>query len=72
LSVSDNGSGIKKLVLNHIFDTFFTTKRVGEGTGLGLSTVSGMEHEAKRHIIVESNSSDPNQGTAFGLLFPIG
>jgi signal transduction histidine kinase len=71
LSVSDNGSGIEKEVLDHIFDPFFTTKPVGEGTGLGLSTVSGMVHEAGGHIIVESKTTEPNQGTAFRLLFPL-
>ena len=71
LSVSDNGSGIEKEVLDHIFDPFFTTKPVGEGTGLGLSTVSGMVHEAGGHIIVKSKTTEPNQGTAFRLLFPL-
>jgi PAS domain S-box-containing protein len=71
LSVSDNGSGIEKEVLEHIFDPFFSTKPVGEGTGLGLSTVSGMVHEAKGHIIVESNTTEPNQCTKFRLWFPL-
>jgi signal transduction histidine kinase len=71
LSVSDNGSGIEKKVLEHIFDPFFTTKPPGEGTGLGLSTVSGMVHEAHGHIIVKSNTEVPNCGATFRLLFPI-
>lgn len=70
LAVSDTGSGIEKGVITHIFDPFFTTKPVGEGTGLGLSTVSGMVHEAQGHIIVESKTSGPNSGTVFKLLFP--
>ena len=70
LSVSDNGSGIDKEVLEHIFDPFFTTKPVGEGTGLGLSTVSGIVHDAKGHIIVESKTTVPYSGTIFKLLFP--
>jgi signal transduction histidine kinase len=71
LSVVDNGTGIEQSVITHIFDPFFTTKKVGEGTGLGLSTVSGMVHEANGHIIVESNTTAPNTGTTFRLLFPI-
>ena len=70
LCVSDNGTGIEQEVMTHIFDPFFTTKPVGEGTGLGLSTVSGMVHEAHGHIVVESNTQMPNKGTAFRLLFP--
>jgi PAS domain S-box-containing protein len=71
LSVADNGTGIEKGVITHIFDPFFTTKEVGEGTGLGLSTVSGMVHEARGHIIVESKTTAPNTGTTFRLLFPL-
>ena len=70
LTVSDTGLGIEEGVINHIFDPFFTTIPVGEGTGLGLSTVSGMVHEARGHIIVESKTSESNSGTAFKLLFP--
>ena len=72
MSVADNGTGIDQAVIAHIFDPFFTTKPVGEGTGLGLSTVSGMVHEAHGHIIVESKTTVPNSGTTFRLLFPLG
>jgi signal transduction histidine kinase len=71
LRVSDTGTGIAQKVIDHIFDPFFTTKEVGEGTGLGLSTVSGMVHEARGHIKVESKTTEPNQGTVFRLLFPL-
>jgi PAS domain S-box-containing protein len=71
LCVSDNGTGIEQNVMTHIFDPFFTTKPVGEGTGLGLSTVSGMVHEAHGHIIVESKTEEPNKGTNFRLIFSI-
>jgi two-component system cell cycle sensor histidine kinase/response regulator CckA len=71
LSVSDNGTGIEKHVIDHIFDPFFTTKKAGEGTGLGLSTVSGMVHDCDGHIIVESKTTAPNNGTSFRLLFPL-
>lgn len=69
LCVSDNGSGINSEIITHIFDPFFTTKSVGEGTGLGLSTVSGMIHECHGHIIVDSETSGLNHGTKFKLLF---
>ena len=71
LCVSDTGTGIDTQMINHIFDPFFTTKEVGEGTGLGLSTVSGMVHEAQGHIVVNSNTTVPNCGTVFRLLFPV-
>ncbi len=71
LSVADNGTGIEQEVITHIFDPFFTTKPVGEGTGLGLSTVSGMVHKADGHIVIESNTTEPNQGTSFKLLFSL-
>ncbi len=70
LQVSDNGSGISDDIITHIFDPFFTTKAVGEGTGLGLSTVSGMIHECRGHIVVETETEGPNHGTKFKLLFP--
>ncbi len=70
LSVQDHGSGISDEIIHRIFDPFFTTKVVGEGTGLGLSTVSGMVHHSKGHIFVDSKTSPPNQGTTFKLLFP--
>ncbi|MDD2863190.1 MAG: PAS domain S-box protein [Methylococcales bacterium] len=66
LSVSDSGTGIDKKVIEKIFDPFFTTKAVGEGTGLGLSTVSGIVHHAHGHILIDSVLS---VGTTFRLLF---
>ena len=71
LSVSDNGTGIEPKIIHRLFDPFFTTKPQGEGTGLGLSAVSGLVHQSGGHILVESNQSEFNHGTAFKLLFPI-
>lgn len=71
LSVQDHGTGIEEEIINRIFDPFFTTKVVGEGTGLGLSTVSGMVHHSNGHVFVDSKTSPPNQGTAFKLFFPV-
>ncbi len=71
LSVADNGTGIEGDILSRIFDPFFTTKPQGEGTGLGLSTVSGIVHQSGGHILIDSDSTEENHGTAFRMLFPI-
>ena len=71
LSVSDNGEGIDPKIIHRLFDPFFTTKPQGEGTGLGLSAVSGIVHQSAGHILVESHQGEFNHGTRFNLLFPI-
>ena len=71
LSVSDNGEGIAPEIIYRLFDPFFTTKPQGEGTGLGLSTVSGLVHQSGGHILVESSQGESNHGTSFKLLFPM-
>ncbi len=70
LSVGDNGAGIESKIIHRLFDPFFTTKSQGEGTGLGLSTVSGLVHKSGGHILVESSQGELNHGTTFKLLFP--
>ena len=67
LVVSDDGVGIAQDQLSNIFDPFFTTKRVGEGTGLGLSTVYGIIKQTGGFIFADS---EENEGARFTLLFP--
>jgi PAS domain S-box-containing protein len=67
IAVQDSGTGIPEALLHSIFDPFFTTKEVGKGTGMGLSVVHGIVHQAGGHIIVESA---PASGTTFHILLP--
>ncbi len=68
LEVTDTGKGMSEEVKKHIFEAFFSTKDVGQGTGLGLSMVYG----AVKHLggAIEVKSS-PGKGTSFYLFFPV-
>jgi two-component system cell cycle sensor histidine kinase/response regulator CckA len=67
IQVRDTGCGIRKDQLHKIFDPFYSTKKAGEGTGLGLSMVYGIIKQTGGFIFVESK---PGQGTVFTILLP--
>jgi len=66
--IEDTGHGIAKQHLDHIYDPFFTTKEVGEGTGMGLSIVYGVVKSHRGEIEVHSQVG---QGTAFSICLPL-
>lgn len=67
MTVTDNGTGIDKSIIDKIFDPYFTTKPIGKGTGLGLSTVLGIVNEHHGGIKVYS---EIGIGTTFSVYLP--
>ena len=67
LRVVDKGVGIPSDKLQKIFEPFYTTKRTGEGTGLGLSTAYGIVKQTGGFIFVDSVVGE---GTRFSIMFP--
>jgi CheY-like chemotaxis protein len=67
LQVSDTGEGIDPAIVDRVFEPFFTTKSVGQGTGLGLSTVHAI---ATGHGGSVQVSSEPRIGSTFKVYLP--
>jgi len=68
IKVTDTGKGISQQYINNIFEPYFTTKPVNEGTGMGLAVVHGIVESYGGKIIVDSNI---DEGTSFYIYLPI-
>ncbi|CCH50236.1 sensor histidine kinase [Pseudodesulfovibrio piezophilus] len=68
ISISDTGEGMSADTLQRIFDPFFSTKEVGQGTGLGLYIVYGIIEKHRGTIRAEST---PGEGTTFYIRLPL-
>ena len=67
IKVSDTGVGMEKDVLMHAFEPFYTTKPIGEGTGLGLSQVYGFVKQSGGNVRLDSEFGE---GTSVTMYFP--
>jgi signal transduction histidine kinase len=68
ITIEDTGEGIEPSLIQRIFEPYFTTKKVGNGTGLGLSVVQGIVSEIEGEIIV---SSRKDKGSVFSVFLPV-
>ena len=68
ISISDSGIGMAPSLTAKIFDPFYTTKKKGEETGLGLSSVYGIIKSHDGHISVDSR---PDKGSTFHIYLPV-
>lgn len=67
IDVADTGTGIPPDIIDRVFDPFFSTKEVGHGTGLGLSTVYGIVRQTGGYIAIDS---EVGRGTVFQVALP--
>ncbi len=68
ITVVDTGTGMSRSIMEHVFEPFYTTKSVDEGTGLGLSTVHGVVVSHRGMLVIDS---EIGSGTKFDIYFPI-
>jgi PAS domain S-box-containing protein len=68
IAVSDTGSGIEPDIIDSIFEPYFTTKSLGEGTGMGLAMVHGIVESYNGKITVDSQLG---KGTTFTIYLPV-
>jgi len=68
ITVADNGPGIPSIIMNRLFDPFFSTKPVGKGTGLGLSICYGIVTKMRGRIDFESMLG---KGSTFRVVLPL-
>jgi len=68
IEITDSGMGIPPEIVSRIFDPFFTTKEVGKGSGLGLSTLSGIVRSHGGFVTVQS---EVGKGTTFKIFLPV-
>ncbi len=67
IAVTDNGTGIKPDDMDSIFESFYTTKKMGEGLGLGLPIIQGIVRDYNGTIGADNIGTG---GASFKLMFP--
>jgi two-component system cell cycle sensor histidine kinase/response regulator CckA len=68
IEVADTGTGIEPEIIDRIFEPFFSTKEIGAGTGLGLSTVYGIVRQTGGFVFVDSRRGE---GATFNIYLPV-